>query len=119
MFELTSSRRVVNSAPCLEVDPEFQRVVGVFKASGFSWDALVAELFASPLVTNASETQTADGNGGVVAVARRDHLCAALDNRLGFTDLCGLDAGSKRQVQTAIPQIASGLATRPRARLRG
>jgi hypothetical protein len=98
-----------NSAPCLATDPEFQRVVGVFKASGFSWNAVVAELFSSPLVTNASETKTVDGNGEVVAVARRDHLCAALNNRLGFTDLCALDAGSNRQVQTAIPQIASGL----------
>jgi hypothetical protein len=98
-----------NSAPCVSTDPEFQRVVGVFKASGFSWNAVVAALFSSPLVTNASETQTADSNGEVVAVARRDHLCAALDNRLGFTDLCALNASSKRQVQTAIPQIASGL----------
>lgn len=98
-----------NSAPCLSTDPQFQRVVGVFKTSGFSWNTLVAELFSSPLVTNASETQTAAGNGEVVAVARRDHLCAALNNRLGFTDLCALDATSKRQVQTVIPQIASGL----------
>jgi hypothetical protein len=40
-----------NSAPCLSTDPEFQRVVGVFKTSGFSWNTLVAELFSSPLVT--------------------------------------------------------------------
>ena len=98
-----------NSASCLSTDPELQRVVALFKSSGFSWNTLVAELFSSPLVTNASETQTADNNGEVVAVARRDHLCAALDNRLGITDLCGLNADSKKQAQTAIPQIASGL----------
>jgi len=98
-----------NSAPCAEDDPEFLRIVTGFQSSNFDWNALVADLFSSPLITNAAETTTADRNGEVIAVERRDHLCAALNNRLGFTDLCALDAGSNRQVQTAIPQIASGL----------
>ena len=98
-----------NSSPCYSADPEFQRVVTVFQDSGFSWNTLVAELFSSPLVTNATETQTADANGEVVAVSRRDHLCAALDNRLGLSDVCGLKAVTKKQQQATVAQIASGL----------
>jgi hypothetical protein len=98
-----------NSSPCLPTDPEFQRVVAAFKAASYSWDTLVAELMSSPLVTNASATATAAANGEVVAVSRRDHLCAALNARLGFDDVCGLDAVTRKQEQAAITQIASGL----------
>ena len=98
-----------NSVPCQGSDPEFQRVVGVFQSSGLSWNALVTELFASPLVTNAAETATADASGEVIAVSRRDHLCAALDNRLGFADVCGRSAVTKKQMQAAVAQIATGL----------
>jgi hypothetical protein len=97
------------SAACASDDPEFQRVVGVFKSSGLSWNALVSELFASPLVTNAAATATATAGGEVVAVARRDHLCAALDARLGFADVCGLEAVTNKQKNATIAQIASGL----------
>jgi hypothetical protein len=99
----------VNSSPCVTTDPEFQRVVGVFQSSGYQWNTLVAELMSSPLTTNATETATADANGEVVAVSRRDHLCAALDSRLGLSDVCGLEAVTKKQMQMTIPQIASGL----------
>jgi len=98
-----------NSVPCQTTDPEFQRVVALFQASGLSWNTLVMELFASPLVTHASDTATADATGEVIAVSRRDHLCAALDNRLGFADVCGLAAVTKKQMQTAVAQIATGL----------
>jgi len=98
-----------NSVPCQADDPEFQRVVGVFQSAGLSWNALIQELFASPLVTHATETATADATGEVIAVSRRDHLCAALDNRLGFADVCGRSAVTKKQLQTAVAQIASGL----------
>jgi hypothetical protein len=97
------------SGACVATDPEFQRVVGVFQSSGFSWNALVAELFASPLVTNASATATAATNGEIVAVARRDHLCAAFDARLGFADVCGRQAVTKKQLSATAAQIASGL----------
>jgi hypothetical protein len=99
----------VNSAPCSETDPEFQRVVGAFQSSNYSFDVLVSELFSSPLVTHASETQTADAQGEVVAVARRDHLCAALDQRLGFTDVCALGAIARKTAKGVVPQIAAGL----------
>jgi hypothetical protein len=98
-----------NSAPCLETDPEFQRIVSAFQSSNFSWSVLVRELLASPITTNVSLTDTAAANGEVVAVARRDHLCASLDNRLGFADVCGLDAVTRKQLQATVPQIVSGL----------
>jgi hypothetical protein len=99
----------VNSTACDPTDPEFQRIVGVFQSSGFSWNALVAELLSSPLTTYASSTQTVATGGEVVAVSRRDHLCAALNARLGLTDICGLDALTKASALTTIPEIVSGL----------
>jgi hypothetical protein len=81
-----------NSAPCAPDDPEFLRLVGVFKQSGFSWNALVQALFSSPLVTNLQETATSARNGDVFPMASQEHLCATLSNRLQITDVCGLDA---------------------------
>jgi hypothetical protein len=98
-----------NSAACLDADPEFQRIVKAFQASKFAWNGLISELFSSPLVTNAAHTATYDANGEVVAVARRDHLCAALDNRLGFADVCGLHAITNAQARAIVPSIAAGL----------
>ena len=98
-----------NSAPSEASDPEFQRVVGVFKSSGYSWNALVRELLSSPLTTYATPTQTATDDGEIVAVSRRDHLCAALNARLGFADICGLDATTKAAALGTIPEIVSGL----------
>jgi hypothetical protein len=98
-----------NSAACDPNDPEFQRIVGVFQSSGYSWSTLVRELLSSALTTYATPTSTAAENGEVVAVSRRDHLCAALDARLGFADVCGLDAANKAASLTTIPEIVSGL----------
>ena len=83
-----------NSAPCDETDPEFQRIARVFEGSNFNWTTLAVELFSSPLVSYAADTQTAD-QGEVFPVARRDHLCATLSNRLGLADACGLDVNTK------------------------
>jgi hypothetical protein len=99
----------VNSAPCDTDDPEFVRIVAAFQTSGYMWNTLVTELLSSPIVTNASLTKTAMTNGEVIAVSRRDHLCAALNARLGFTDVCGLDAVTRKQQQATVTQIASGL----------
>jgi hypothetical protein len=65
----------------------------------------------SPLVTGAAATKTARRNGETVAVLRKDHLCAALDARLGFTDVCGLDALTNATTPTGatIAEIVSGL----------
>ncbi len=98
-----------NSSACEVDDPEFKRVVAVFRSSNYSWSALVRELLSSPLTTHAAPTKTADDHGEVIAVARRDHLCAALNNRLGFTDVCALDELKPAAQKKTIPQIVSGL----------
>jgi hypothetical protein len=98
-----------NSSPCDAADPEFQRIVTNFSKSG-SWSALVHDVMTSPLTTNTSETETARANGEVVAVSRRDHLCAALNNRLGFVDICQLDATlANTRAPSVIAQIVSGM----------
>lgn len=79
-----------NSGPCLESDPELVRVAGVFASSNYDWNVLVRELFTSPLVTYAAPTQSTQGSGVPVAIARRAQLCATLGNRLGLADVCGL-----------------------------
>jgi hypothetical protein len=98
----------VNSAPCDADDPEFQRIVGDFQ-NGFQWNALVKDVLASPITTVAAPTKTLAKNGEVIAVARRDHLCAALDNRLGFNDICQLDAANQTGALGTIAQIVSGM----------
>ena len=99
----------VSSAPCDERDPELLRLVDLFRASSYSWTALVKALVTSPMTTGAAETATARKNGEIVAVARRDHLCAALDARLGLTDVCGLDALAPGTAGTPMPEIVAGL----------
>ncbi len=99
-----------NSAACDPTDPAFTKIVADFKSASFSWSTLVSELMTSPIVTNATETKTWDTNGEVVAVARRDHLCASLNNRLGFVDICGLDATVSNPAKpSTIAQIVQGL----------
>jgi len=96
----------LNSSPCSADDPELQRIVAAWKSANLSWNVLVKMLASSPLTTNAAMTKTTAMNGEVVAVVRRDHLCAALDSRLGLVDVCGRDVGTKK---TTVPQIVAGL----------
>ncbi len=99
-----------NSSACDATDPLFTQIVKDFESSKYNWNALVKELLSSPIITNASETATAEQNGEVVAVSRRDHLCAAINARLGFTDVCGLSAmTTKSYAASTVPQIAGGL----------
>ncbi|HEY1547289.1 MAG TPA: hypothetical protein VGG28_05695, partial [Kofleriaceae bacterium] len=97
----------VNSAACDANDPIFKQIVADF-ANGFNWNTLVSELVTSPIVTGASQTKTYDTNGEVIAVSRRDHLCAALNNRLGFNDICQLSAADNKKL-TTIGEIVAGL----------
>ena len=83
-----------NSGPCDPTDPEFLRLVSVFSQSHYSWNALVQALFSSPITTYLSDTQSADNNGQVFPVARQEHLCAMLSNRLSIHDVCGLDSST-------------------------
>jgi hypothetical protein len=89
----------MDSEACVPTDPEFQNIVKLFQTSSYSWNALVKAVAISPITTHALTTLTATTNGEVVAVSRRDHLCAALNARLGFADVCGLNA--------ALPDVAS------------
>jgi hypothetical protein len=99
-----------NSSACDPNDPEFQRITNDFKSSSFAWSTLVRELMSSPIVTNAKETVTAQTNGQIVSVSRRDHICAQLNNRLGFVDICELDQTyQKRQGPSGLALIVSGL----------
>lgn len=99
-----------NSSPCVATDPVFTKIVNDFQSSNYNWNKLVVELLSSPIITNASSTLTSQTNGEIVAVSRRDHLCAAINARLGFTDVCGLSATTTRQyAATTIPQVAAGL----------
>jgi hypothetical protein len=95
----------VTSSPCDERDPELQRVVERFRASGLSWRTLVQTLLTSRLVTAAGAP---GGPEETVSVARRDHLCAALEGRLGLSDPCGLAASGLGE-PTTIARIATGL----------
>lgn len=98
----------VNSAPCDPDDPEMQRIVTAF-SNGRQWNALVRDLLSSPITTNTAATKTYEKNHEVIAVARRDHLCAQLDHRLGFVDICQLDATSQTGPKSVISQIVSGM----------
>jgi len=99
----------VNSAPCDPSDTEFQRIVTAFSSGGFVWNGLVRDVLASPITTNAAPTKTHSTNGEVIAVSRRDHLCANINSRLGFIDVCQLDAANKVGALTTIAQIVSGM----------
>lgn len=95
----------VNSAPCDEGDPEFARLVSTARVAKLAWKPMVKALVTSPLTTGVAPTRREP----VVAVARRDHLCAALNARLGLADVCGLDVLSGAATASDVPQIAAGL----------
>jgi hypothetical protein len=61
---------------------------------------LVRTLFSSPLVTAAAATKTSTELGVTISISRREHLCAALANRLGVPDACGLQATAQRVTPT-------------------
>ena len=97
-----------NSSPCVETDPEFIRIATVFQRSNFSWNAMVTELFSSPLITYAARTQTSDANGETYGITRRAHLCDLLSSRLGLHDVCGLQASTVEPYQLSpVQAIAS------------
>jgi hypothetical protein len=91
---------LANAAPCDEEDPEFKRVAATFAASNHDFKVLVRELFSSPLVTYAQRTSSAEKNGVVLSIARRDTYCERLGSRLGVKDLCN------QQGESGLPKIA-------------
>lgn len=99
----------VNSKACDPSDPELARIVADWKSSGYAWNTLVRELLSSPLTTGAAPTLTTR-EGLTVAVSRRDHICTALNERLGFKDVCALDVTTTATAaQKAIAPIVAGL----------
>jgi hypothetical protein len=99
-----------DSAGCYAGDAEFARIVDVFKTSNFNFKTLVRELFSSPLVTGAAHTATFDQRGAPVSVARRDHLCSTLEQRLGISDPCGISGlPGLTGAQNAIAVLVRGL----------
>jgi hypothetical protein len=90
-------------------DPEFLRVVQGFRQSKYDFNALVRELFSSPLVTYASDTATSKALGIAIPVAKRAQLCRQWDLRLGLDDVCGLRALPSTDSGDAIKTIATVL----------
>ena len=95
-----------NSTSCLEEDPELIRVANRFRDSNHDFKTLVREFFSSPLVTQATPTKTFEALGGAVTIARRDHFCAALQNRLGLLDVCNLGS----TLPTPLQNLSFGIA---------
>lgn len=96
-----------NSAPCMESDPEFERIANAFRKSGHKWKVLVREMFSSPLVTLAKNTRTSESRGISLSVLRRDHFCVALSNRLGIPDLCAMSSADTNPYNTAVKRYAA------------
>lgn len=80
-----------NSQECNAEDPEFVRVVNAFEDSNLDFKTLVVELFSSPLVTGAACPQDVAMQPVPTSVSRREHLCHALEVRLGV-DACDSSA---------------------------
>ena len=99
-----------NSAPCSESDAEFRRIVGAFKNSSFNFAVLAKEFFSSPLVTGAAATGSFPAGEVPISIARRDHLCATLSNRLGKPDLCVQAAALPSNTQRTTNSIAASVA---------
>jgi hypothetical protein len=99
----------VNSVACDPDDPEFLAIVRLFQSSNYSWSALVKAVVTSPITTHTASTRTAANGGEVIAVSRRDHLCAAWNARLGFVDVCGLDTNKSGSAPAGMTQIVAGL----------
>lgn len=92
---------LANSQACDTNDPEFARVAQVFEDSNFDFKTLVIELFSSPLVTGAQCPETVPMTTVPTSGTRREHLCAALNQRLGI-DACDVN-NNARDLSDALP----------------
>jgi len=110
-FALSMTQKLcyfANATACVESDPEFRRVAHDFEASNYNFPSLVKELFSSPLVTGASQTDTFTDGGVLVSIARKDQLCASLKSRLGL-DVCALSAPLPTSAQNTTIKIATAI----------
>ena len=105
-----SSAYYVNSTACDTSDPEFQRIVGVFTNSGFSWNALVrrASLVAAHHVRGA-DADGGDRRGGRRRLAPRSPLRRAERAPRIHRRLRPRRDDGERRPLTTIPEIVSGL----------
>ena len=104
-----------NSNACSPSDPAFRSVVADFVSSNYNFPSLVKELFSSALMTGAAATATypADSSGNAtvpISISRQSHLCAALSNRMGVSDVCALTAAVPTSAQSTTLTIAGSVA---------
>jgi hypothetical protein len=104
-----------NSNACSPSDPAFRAVVADFVSSKYNFPSLVKELFSSALMTGAVATATypADSAGSAtvpISISRQFHLCAALSNRMGVSDVCALQAAVPTSAQSTTLTIAGSVA---------
>ncbi len=92
---------LANSQGCDTSDPEFIRVAKAFEDSNFDFKTLVVELFSSPLITGAECPEDVAMTAVPSSGSRREHLCAALNVRLGI-DACDLN-NNTRDLSDALP----------------
>ena len=110
-FALSMTQKLcyfANATACVESDAEFRRVAHDFEASNYNFPSMVKELFSSPLVTGASQTDTFTDGGVLVSIARKDQLCASLKSRLGL-DVCALSAPLPTSAQNTTIKIATAI----------
>lgn len=70
-----------NSQPCNSMDPEYLRLVNLFKKSRFNFKELVIDMFSSPIITGSEETGSNGLKANRISVARQYHFCHALNMR--------------------------------------
>ncbi|WP_394202733.1 hypothetical protein [Marinagarivorans algicola] len=71
-----------NSQRCDDTDPEFKRIVQVFKDNNLNYRLAVREFFSSPLFTGTELTKNHETHEFILSLSRGDHLCQAMQNRL-------------------------------------
>lgn len=72
----------LNSQTCDDEDPEFKRVVQVFKDSNLNFKTMFKTMLLSPIVTGLENTQNNLTKNFYVSIARRSHLCHAINVRV-------------------------------------
>ncbi len=104
-FQLAWAQKLyfwASSTPALEDDPELVRIGAAFAKANYDFKTLAREVFSSPLVTLSAATKTTQTNGVIDSIARRDQFCAALSNRMGLKDVCGMATVKPTGTQSTI-----------------
>ena len=103
----------LNSAPCDEKHPEFERIRIAFADNGYKINTLLVDLLTSSIFT---ETNPLNKNSGLISITRRGHFCHALSTRIKkIRELNNFPALATQN--TIDPCTASALAIRDKAAL--